>query len=74
MCNVYLALHLCNVNNDAMSKAKQNRNALINQDFSAISMQKMKSPEGLRLMDVYAEIGEKYFISGMQVRRIVRGY
>jgi hypothetical protein len=42
-----------------MTKQRQERNDLINQEFSQLIAERMKSGK-YRLMDLYKEVGEKY--------------
>jgi hypothetical protein len=51
------------------------RNKQLNSDFATLYQESVSAPHGrTSFMRIYRTLSEKYGISEMQVRRIVRGY
>lgn len=57
-----------------MANRRYARNEQINQEFTRVLAEHSKNPKGYRMNEVYTEVAERFFLSEMQVRRIVRGY
>ena len=53
---------------------KRERNKLISADFNECYKSSIESFGGVSYMGIYRTLGRKYALSGMQVRRIIRGY
>lgn len=57
-----------------MTDLKRRRNELINQEFNRMLREHRHRVGGFRLMEVYEEVAERFYLSVTTIRYVVKGY
>lgn len=57
-----------------MTNLKRRRNELINQELNRVLREHRQRPGGVRLMEVYADVAGRFYLSADTVRCVVKGY